>query len=123
MKVHTISSNEDFYTFIKNWKPDIIVNDCLNTEADYIENLKSMVNRVVTLEDIGPGAELAHASINALYEDDTMGGNYYWGEKYVCLKDEFLIAAPSEYSEQVKNIVVILADSGDRYLSTELYNL
>ncbi|MBO5424203.1 MAG: hypothetical protein J6A25_01680, partial [Lachnospiraceae bacterium] len=123
MKVHTISSNEDFYAFIKNWKPDIIVNDCLNTEADYIENLKSLVNRVVTLEDIGPGAELAHASINALYEDNTIGGNYYWGEKYVCLKDEFLIANPSEYSEQVKNIVVIFGGSDPSNFTERIYRL
>ncbi len=123
MKVHTISSNEDFYAFIKNWKPDIVVNDCLNTEADYIENLKSMVNRVVTLEDIGPGAELAHASINALYEDNTIGGNYYWGEKYVCLKDEFLIANPSEYSEQVKNIVVIFGGSDPSNFTERIYRL
>lgn len=123
MKVHTISSNEDFYALIKNWKPDIIVNDCLNTEADYIENLKSLVNRVVTLEDIGPGAELAHASINALYEDNTIGGNYYWGEKYVCLKDEFLIANPSEYSEQVKNIVVIFGGSDPSNFTERIYRL
>ena len=123
MKVHTISSNEDFYAFIKNWKPDIVINDCLNTEADYIENLKSMVNRVVTLEDIGPGAELAHASINALYEDNTIGGNYYWGEKYVCLKDEFLIANPSEYSEQVKNIVVIFGGSDPSNFTERIYRL
>lgn len=123
MKVHTISSNEDFYAFIKNCKPDIIVNDCLNTEADYIENLKSLVNRVVTLEDIGPGAELAHASINALYEDNTIGGNYYWGEKYVCLKDEFLIANPSEYSEQVKNIVVIFGGSDPSNFTERIYKL
>lgn len=123
MKVHTISSNEDFYAFIKNWKPDIIVNDCLNTEADYIEILKSMVNRVITLEDIGPGAELAHASINALYEDNTIGGNYYWGEKYVCLKDEFLIANPSEYSEQVKNIVVIFGGSDPSNFTERIYRL
>lgn len=123
MKVHTISSNEDFYAFIKNCKPDIIVNDCLNTEADYIENLKSLVNRVVTLEDIGTGAELAHASINALYEDNTIGGNYYWGEKYVCLKDEFLIANPSEYSEQVKNIVVIFGGSDPSNFTERIYKL
>ena len=123
MKVHTIEDDNDLYSFIKEWKPDIIVNDCLNTEAEYIETLKSMVNRVITLEDIGSGAELAHASINALYEDNTMGGNYYWGEKYVCLKDEFLIAPTSSYSEEVKNVVVIFGGSDPSNFTERIYNL
>lgn len=123
MNVHTIDSDEDLYGFVKEWNPDIIVNDCLNTEADYIMTLKSLVNRVVTLEDIGPGAELAHASINALYEDNTMGGNYFWGEKYVCLKDEFHISTPSTYSEDVKNVVVLFGGSDPCNFTERIYKL
>ena len=123
MKIHTINDDQDLYDFIKEWKPDIIVNDCLNTEAAYIQTLKSMVNRVITLEDIGPGSELAHASINALYEDNTIRGNYFWGEKYVCLKDEFLIANPSEYNEKVKNVVVIFGGSDPSNFTERIYNL
>lgn len=123
MNVHTISSDEEFFDFVKQWKPDIIVNDCLNTEVEYISTLKSMVNSVITFEDIGPGAELANATINALYEDDVRRTNYYGGEKYVCLRDEFLVASASEYRTEVKNVVVIFGGSDPCNFTKRLYNI
>ena len=67
MPVHTIKSDEEFMEFVQEWKPDVVVNDCLNTEADYIKELKKYVKRVVTIEDLGEGADFADAVINALY--------------------------------------------------------
>lgn len=49
------------------------------------------MKRVVTIEDLGEGADFADAVINALYEDHTRGDNYYWGANYVCLRDEFSV--------------------------------
>ena len=123
MQVKTIECDEDFYQIISEWKPDVVVNDCLNTERKYVKELKKRVKRVVTLEDIGSGADVADATINALYEDDSKGENYYWGEKYVCLKDEFLIAAPAQYHEKVKKIVVMFGGSDPSDFTFRVYNL
>lgn len=123
MQVKTIKCDEDFYQIISEWKPDVVVNDCLNTERKYVKELKKRVKRVVTLEDIGSGADVADATINALYEDDSKGENYYWGEKYVCLKDEFLIAAPAQYHEKVKKIVVMFGGSDPSDFTFRVYNL
>lgn len=123
MHVQSVGSDEEFYALAGKWQPDVIVHDCLNTEREYILQLKQLAKRVVTLEDIGSGADVADATINALYEDDSKGENYYWGEKYVCLKDEFLIAPCAEYHEQVKNVVVLFGGSDPSDFTYRAYNL
>lgn len=123
MHVQSVGSDEEFYALAGKWQPDVIVHDCLNTEREYILQLKQLAKRVVTLEDIGSGADVADATINALYEDDSKGENYYWGEKYVCLKDEFLIAPCAEYHEQVKKVVVLFGGSDPSDFTYRAYNL
>ena len=123
MPVHTIKSDEEFMEFVQEWKPDVVVNDCLNTEADYIKDLKKYVKRVVTIEDLGEGADYADAVINALYEDHTRGDNYYWGANYVCLRDEFFCAAPSVFHEQVQNVVVIFGGTDPSNFTKRIYEM
>lgn len=123
MPVHTIKSDEEFMEFVQEWKPDVVVNDCLNTEADYIKELKKYVKRVVTIEDLGEGADYADVVINALYEDYTRGDNYYWGSNYVCLRDEFFCATPSVFHEQVQNIVVIFGGTDPSNFTKRIYEM
>lgn len=123
MPVHTIKSDEEFMEFVQEWKPDVVVNDCLNTEADYIKELKKYVKRVVTIEDLGEGADYADVVINALYEDHTIGDNYYWGSNYVCLRDEFFCATPSVFHEQVQNIVVIFGGTDPSNFTKRIYEM
>ena len=54
--------------FIEKLRPDILINDILNTDADYIRKIRSLGIFVVNFEDLGPGAEYADLVINALYE-------------------------------------------------------
>lgn len=123
MKVFTIGDDTDLIQLIDDWKPDVLVNDCLNTSEEYVLKLKKHVNRFVTFEDIGSGADVADAVINALYEDNFRGNNYYCGEKYVCLKDEFLIAKPCEYNERVKKVVVLFGGSDPSNFTERIYML
>lgn len=123
MPVHTIKSDEEFMEFVQEWKPDVVVNDCLNTEADYIKELKKYVKRVVTIEDLGEGADYADVVINALYEDHTRGDNYYWESNYVCLRDEFFCATPSVFHEQVQNIVVIFGGTDPSNFTKRIYEM
>lgn len=123
MQVKTIRDDDEFMEFVQKWRPDIVVNDCLNTEADYIKELKKYAPRVVTIEDVGSGADYADAVINALYKDDSRGKNYFWGEKYVCLKDEFLTANCSEFHKEVKNVVVIFGGTDPSNFTRRIYEL
>lgn len=123
MHVQPIHTNDDFIKILLSWKPDIVVHDCLNTDDCYMQTLKSYVPRVITLEDIGSGANFADATINALYEDDSKGNQYYYGENYVCLKDEFLIAKPTDYHSIVSQVTVLFGGSDPGNYTSRIYNL
>ena len=123
MPVKTISTDDDFYQLIDNWKPDVIINDCLNTTTEYIQTLKSKVNRVVTFEDVGNGAKYADAVINALYENKPQSDTYYGGKNYVCLRDEFLVASPSEFNNIVSKVTVLFGGSDPCDFTSRVYQL
>lgn len=116
-----IKSNNDLEKIINDFKPDIWVNDCLNTEADYIKKLKDVIPRVITIEDLGTGAALADATINALYDDDTNKSNVYSGYNYVCLREEFLLERPCIFSEEVRNIIIMFGGTDPLNMNKRLY--
>lgn len=117
-----VENDEDLIRIISEFKPDIWVNDCLDTEIDYISWLKRNVPRVVTIEDLGAGALEADATINALY-DDTYRVNAYSGYKYVCLREEFQLEQPGHFSEEVKNIIIMFGGTDPLNLNKRLYDI
>lgn len=118
----TIKNDEDLFQLVADFKPDVFVNDCLNTESDYILKLKKIVPRVVTIEDLGSGAYQADAVINALYDPaENATKKFYSGYKYTCLRDEFLTVTPKQYSESVKNIVVLFGGTDPSNLNKKTY--
>ena len=116
-----IKNDRDIDKIIKDFKPDIWVNDCLNTTKEYIESLKSKIKRVVTIEDLGSGIEVADAVINALY-DSVNNKHVYSGYKYVCLRDEFQAEQPVKFSEKVKNVLIMFGGTEPANLNKMLYN-
>lgn len=123
LPLETIETDEDLFDILKRWKPDIMVNDCLDTAEDYIRRLKQYVPRVVTIEDVGSGARWADATVNALYEDHTQGSGYYWGERYVCLKDEFLMREPSVFHEELREVAVIFGGTDPGNFTSRIYQM
>lgn len=107
IKHEVIQKEEEFFDILNKYKPDILINDILDTSSEYMRQVKKLVPRVVNFEDIGVGSRYADAVINALYEEEEYRGNIYWGEKYYCLRDEFLISASKEFSERVNNILIL----------------
>ena len=118
----TIESDEDIQKVIDDFKPDIWVNDCLNTTATYMRWLKDRVKRVVSIEDLGTGTELADAVINALYENKKVNNdNAYDGARYVCLRDEFQLANQKEFSADVHNVLIMFGGTDPSNLNKKLY--
>ncbi|MBZ9571201.1 UDP-2,4-diacetamido-2,4,6-trideoxy-beta-L-altropyranose hydrolase [Methanobrevibacter sp. TMH8] len=89
--------NQELINEIEDYDPDIIINDILNTSAEYISKLKENKYFVINFEDLGEGAELADIVFDALYEHQIPSKNVYSGHKYYILKDEF-------YYQKQKNI-------------------
>lgn len=119
-----INDDAEIENIIKTFQPDIWINDLLNTEEEYICYLKENVERVITIEDLGNGAFYADAVINALYTDeDIQGKNFYNGWKYVCLRDEFQIELPREFSETVTNIMLMFGGTDPSNYNKLLYDI
>ncbi|MCR5508344.1 MAG: UDP-2,4-diacetamido-2,4,6-trideoxy-beta-L-altropyranose hydrolase [Lachnospiraceae bacterium] len=118
-----IKDEDDFENVLKKEKPDILVNDILDTSLEYMTMVNRYAGRVVNFEDVGPGAKYADAVINALYEKGEKLHNEYYGSKYFCIRDEFLEEEPSEFSEEVRNIIVIFGGADPSDLTGRLYKV
>ncbi len=86
--------------------PHIIINDILDTEENYIEQLKNKGCFVVNFEDLGSGSEMADMVINSLYENSYPPKNHYYGYKYVCLREEFCIFPSKKIKERINKILI-----------------
>ncbi len=106
-KCYIINDNNDVANIIDNEKIDIVVNDILDTEKTYINMLKSHGCRVINLEDLGDGIQAADIVINDLYTKQNDLPNCYWGQKYYCIKDEFLIATQKKHSDEVHEVLIM----------------
>jgi len=105
-----IDENNEIENVIQNFGADIIINDILNTEKNYMKKLKKQNIKVINFEDLGNGSKYADAVINDLYaaNDEYMDmGHYYWGSDYYIIRDEFLNILPNKFSNEVKNILII----------------
>jgi CMP-N-acetylneuraminic acid synthetase/spore coat polysaccharide biosynthesis predicted glycosyltransferase SpsG len=91
---------------IETYIPDIIINDILDTSNDYIEYLKQKNIFVVNFEDSGAGAKKANLIINAMYNEKYPWSNYYCGQDYYCLREEFLELDAKEIKKQVDTILI-----------------
>ena len=116
-----IDNEREFEGILLRFKPDIIVNDILDTTAEYMSICTRNAGRVVNFEDVGQGAKYADAVINALYEKGDRLHNEYYGSKYFCIRDEFLEEQPNHFSEEVKNIIVIFGGADPSDLTGRLY--
>lgn len=122
-KMEIIDSERDFEDILIKEKPDIIVNDILDTTEEYMSICTRNAKRVVNFEDVGPGAKHADAVINALYEKGERLNNEYYGSKYFFIRDEFLEEEPKDFSEDVESIMIIFGGADPSDLTGRMYNI
>ncbi len=120
-----INDDNDIDTIISDYKPDIVINDILDTKLEYMELIKKSNARIINFEDIGSGSKLADVTINSLYggEKKSLAGNEYCGIDYFFIRDEFLETPIRKYNEEVKNIVVIFGGSDPGNYTKKVYDV
>lgn len=99
-------------------KPEIVINDVLDTTADYMLALKKTGVFTVNFEDLGAGSRHADLLINALYgrkSRDT--GRVLSGPDYECLRDEFYSVEPRPLSGKVKTVLVTFGGTDENNLT------
>lgn len=110
-------NEKEFEKILYALKPDIVINDILDTDKEYVEMLKKAGIFVVNFEDLGTGTESADMVINALYDNEQEKPNHLNGYKYECLRDEFYIYEPKKTAEKVENILITFGGTDPNNLS------
>ncbi len=100
-----MQKSQDIIEDINQEKPDIVINDILNTEENYIKSLTKKYI-VINFEDLGNGAKHADLVFNAIYPEDIVIMNHYYGSDYFLLRDEFIYAKPSNVNPRVQKVVL-----------------
>ena len=99
-------------------KPDLVINDMLNTDLEYIKILKDNKIKVVNFEDLGTGTQKADLVINELYDSPQLSGdNFLWGYKYLALRDEFEDAVPHSFQENVTSVLITFGGTDQNNLT------
>lgn len=101
--------------------PDMVVNDCLDTRREYVQELRRRGIKVVNFEDVGTGAALADLTINDLYEMHSLDGdNIRWGLEYFFLRDEFREARRNAFRPRVENLLITFGGTDQHDLTRKI---
>lgn len=123
MSVVVVEGDEGLLKWLSDYRPDVYVHDCLDTDRELMKRIRSYVGRLVTFEDLGDGAREADAVINAIYEGASRHLNVYTGKSYVALRDEFLTASPKQFEEQVRHVLVMFGGTDPLDLSARVFKM
>ncbi|RKX91900.1 MAG: UDP-2,4-diacetamido-2,4,6-trideoxy-beta-L-altropyranose hydrolase [Spirochaetes bacterium] len=102
----TFENDRELFKKINEIKPDIVVNDILDTSKEYMKKLRDRKVFIVNFEDLGEGADFANIVINALYENSYPPENCFYGYKYACLRDEFQLFPFKKIKKQLNKILI-----------------
>lgn len=102
-----VESNQDFLGLLSEIKPDIVINDILDTNEDYMATLKKYGCFVVNFEDLGKGNRLADIVVNDLYPDIYPQENHWYGVEHAILNPNFeMVESRSAPTEMVNHILI-----------------
>ena len=101
-----MQKENDIVDDIKKINADVIINDRLDTDKNYVNSLKELSLKVINFEDLGDGSKSADLVINAIYPEKQILKNHYFGHKYFILRDEFIYSKQKEDIRNVKKILI-----------------
>jgi len=104
--VKLFSTEAELMRIIRNFRPQVVLNDILDTSLRYMKKLKEIDAVIVNFEDRGKGRLLADLVFNPIYQEKRAFKNEHYGAKYACVRDEFRIWQRSKVRDQVEQIIV-----------------
>ena len=98
---------DDLLNSLREYSPQLVINDILDTSEEYISILKNDGYFVVNFEDLGTGITVADVVFDALYEHEIgEQENIFTGHKYYILKDEFYFQPQKIITQKVNNVLI-----------------
>ena len=106
---------------IRELKPALVVNDCLDTSSKYVSALAKSNIKTLNFEDFGTGSKLADIVINELFDVPlSKGKNIKWGKDFMFLREEFFSSKPNQWRKSVNSILVTFGGSDPRNLTLRI---
>lgn len=102
---------DDLLNILREYSPQVVINDILDTSREYILCLKNDGYFVVNFEDLGTGTEVADVVFDALYEHEVGEDKVFTGHKYYILRDEFYFQHQKIITHTVNNILITFGGS------------
>ena len=78
---------------------DVVILDCLDTEAQTVKRIQGNGSKVITFEDLGSGARVSDLCINDMYSYQN-DPRIFAGTKYTVLRNEFLFSPKFKVCER-----------------------
>jgi spore coat polysaccharide biosynthesis predicted glycosyltransferase SpsG/CMP-N-acetylneuraminic acid synthetase len=111
-QITEVNSNQHFLEIIPGIDPDLVINDILDTDTDYMQSLKDAGIFVVNFEDLGDGNRLADIVINDLYPDIYPKDNHWYGVEHAILNPNFEMLTPkAEPAGDVSEVLIAYGGS------------
>ena len=117
--VHAVNSNLEFSELISECQPDIVINDILDTDTNYMKALKENGVFIVNFEDLGDGNKMADIVINDLYPDLNPNLNHWYGLNNAIINPCFEYVLPKSIINKDVNHIVITYGGTDPCNLTE----
>jgi spore coat polysaccharide biosynthesis predicted glycosyltransferase SpsG/CMP-N-acetylneuraminic acid synthetase len=101
-----VQGEESLSEVVVRQAPDLVINDFLNTDAEYVRALRAIGAKVINFEDMGSGTAEADLVINALYWEPSPKANHRVGPDYFSIREEFLQVPPGRFRPDVQEVLV-----------------
>ena len=117
-KDYKVISSSNILKNILEIQPNLVINDILNTNKNFILTLKQNNIKVVNFEDLGEGVKYADLVFNELYDIPVLDyKNILWGKDWYFLRDEFENANQNKFRDNVKNILITFGGTDQHNLT------
>ena len=112
---------DDLVNKLREYSPQIVINDILDTSEEYISILKEEGYFVVNFEDLGTGTKVADVVFDALYEHEIgQQSNIFTGYKYYVLRDEFYFQPKKIITQKVNNVLIAFSGTDQNNLTEKV---
>jgi len=106
-----------------SYSPDLVINDILDTDSKFINELKETIPTVVNFEDLGSGMLAADLVFNALYPNELPYEHVKVGHSYFCLRDEFIFTKPKEFCTEIEEVLITFGGVDEGNLTKRVVSL
>jgi spore coat polysaccharide biosynthesis predicted glycosyltransferase SpsG/CMP-N-acetylneuraminic acid synthetase len=104
-------------------KPDMVINDVLDTNKRDIQKIKNTGSMAVSFEDLGSGARCSDLTINEIYDMPRFEANHVlWGQDYFFLRDEFQNAHPQRFKNRVDSVMLAFGGTDQHDLARKVFH-